>query len=929
MRLWGPTRTISRGDLRVSFPQNSHGPVVEFRDCVVFRNAFFKVRSQDYKASYFNSDRRGASGTSTEVDESDIGGCPALSVRFETPQHGYVATYRLVLEDERTLRVEYQQTSETLEDAHLEFCPLIISPNPVMGRMLEAESDDGRTRLLLPLKPRPHDERFFDMPPARRITVYSRVARLQVATIGETPGLGLVDFRASQFAAAEALEAFLLYGRYRVPIGEQRLTLRVRFEEPEGGPEPTQQMLEQARMVPDPPPDENELSRLIVPHPQQVQWRTGELSLDGAEVRMPAGTSDELLRRMDRIPLAADVRLVRTQDLAGGLLAIGDRPPARTELPALPGDLPEWAEREAYSLAVTPGGATLRAGTERGLWNGWLTLVQLSERSQGSLACGSIADWPGLRLRGYHFNPRRIYPNEDLAGALIELLARLKYTHVTMQFKGDLELQSHPEGFDPERHWTQEQIGSLVEHARALGLEPVPEMKLIGHARWAHGGGTTGKPLEQLPHLQGLFDPSGTTFCPQSEEAAALARAIIDEVAALFGQPELFHISGDEAGGWASCERCQDEDAGRLLADWVTMLHDRLAGHGCRTMMWGDMLLEPEGYPDFTAAHAVRGTERAIRWLPRDIVIADWHYGGNEAFPTARYFQEQGFEVVGCPWQSRTGILNWGRQLAEQGALGIMGTSWHKLMSSLDTLAVVAEAAWNPLAAEEHVAAYDAASLVMDRLETLMAAGGERIGGARTIDLSAHANVSIRDERAGDGEGWLDFGPLRDLREFPVGKVSLLGVPFEVPRGEANGIMLHSPVPPCDRLPREVSGIEVGVTARRLHLLMGYGFDPMGRPPVATLRLRYDAGEAQEVQLQAGTGVRHWLVREMTRGIAEPPLTLRTAWRGRTLDGTPARVSLITVDCDAERTLQSIDLLATDAEAAVFVLAVTAEVAAP
>ncbi|MEA3404100.1 MAG: hypothetical protein U9R79_22915, partial [Armatimonadota bacterium] len=302
---------------------------------------------------------------------------------------------------------------------------------------------------------------------------------------------------------------------------------------------------------------------------------------------------------------------------------------------------------------------------------------------------------------------------------------------------------------------------------------------------------------------------------------------------------------------------------------------------------------------------------------------------GNETFPSARYFQEQGFQVVGCPWQSRTGILNWGRQLAEQEALGLMGTSWHKLMSSLDTLAVVAEAAWNPLAAEERVAAYEAASLVMDRLETLMAAEAATVGEARTIDLSAHANVSIRDERAGDGEGWLDFGPLRDLREFPVGSVSLLGVPFEVPDGAMNALMLHSPVPPCNRLPREVTDITVGLSARRLHMLAGYGFDTMGRPPVMTLRLRYDAGDPQELQLRAGTAVRHWLAREMTRGTAEPPLTLRTAWRGRTLDGTPARISLLTLDCDAWRTLQSVDLLATNSEAAPFVLAITAELAPP
>jgi hypothetical protein len=59
------------------------------------------------------------------------------------------------------------------------------------------------------------------------------------------------------------------------------------------------------------------------------------------------------------------------------------------------------------------------------------------------------------------------------------------------------------------------------------------------------------------------------------------------------------------------------------------------------------------------------------------------------------------------------------------------------------------------------------------------------------IDLASVANRGFKDDKAGDGIGWLDWGPDADLSSFPTGNVTLGGVPYLVPSGEKNAIVLR------------------------------------------------------------------------------------------------------------------------------------------
>ena len=101
------------------------------------------------------------------------------------------------------------------------------------------------------------------------------------------------------------------------------------------------------------------------------------------------------------------------------------------------------------------------------------------------------------------------------------------------------------------------------------------------------------------------------------------------------------------------------------------------------------------------------------------------------------------------------------------------------------------------------------------------------------IDISAVANCGFKDDKAGDGIGWLDWGPEMDLRSFPTGKVRLDGVPYLVPTGDKNAIVLRTNhVKSLEKYPDSVTvPVNKGRVAGLLFIHTGgwaHGLEPYG-----------------------------------------------------------------------------------------------------
>ena len=148
------------------------------------------------------------------------------------------------------------------------------------------------------------------------------------------------------------------------------------------------------------------------------------------------------------------------------------------------------------------------------------------------------------------------------------------------------------------------------------------------------------------------------------------------------------------------------------------------------------------------------------------------------------------------------------------------------------------------------------------------------------IDISKVVNRSFADPASGDSTGWLDWGPDGDLSSFPTGRVTLQGVPFDVPKGAKNAMVLRvrpqwvkalGGFPDSVAIPVNLSNV------RGLYYLhtggWAFGLTPFGRREVL-----YADGTKEETILN-GTNMADW-----NPGHAQFPdedyTTTTVAWTG-------------------------------------------------
>jgi len=95
--------------------------------------------------------------------------------------------------------------------------------------------------------------------------------------------------------------------------------------------------------------------------------------------------------------------------------------------------------------------------------------------------------------------------------------------------------------------------------------------------------------------------------------------------------------------------------------------------------------------------------EPLLSQLPKDIVIADWQYkypevDGNEpTWDSARFFKEQGFDVLFSPWAVEKATLSMGRLGAREKFAGMLATTWNGNVgiNLFRIFSMAAQASWN------------------------------------------------------------------------------------------------------------------------------------------------------------------------------------------------------------------------------------------
>ena len=601
----------------------------------------------------------------------------------------------------------------------------------------------------------------------------------------------------------------------------------------------------------------------LIPAPQQVKLETGVLPLGELSIAVPGNVEmlgwaardvnlELVSRGLKALPLTGTGKQIRIGTLQDAALSKEAQSRGLT---------PDRAE--GYALWVDSSGAGIVGFDAFGALRGAQTLRQLA--SSGGLRFAAVKDAPALQTR-----VAMIYLDAYSKGVndfLIPMLARLKFSHLlvmTNYVRWDAAKPMwHPNGA------TKEEAVRVAELIRTNGMKAIPLLETPGHAQWFFYGGANRDLLQ---------DPTSTdpyaydTLNPRTYEVIL---PILKEITDVF-KPEFVHIGHDEV---TSRDRFPGRPEGqaigleKLFADHAVKLHGYLATLGVGTMIWHDVALSP----------AYR--EKILPALPKDIVIAAWHYSPASDYPTLAYAQSQGFRVIGSSWFAPGNPEAMAKAALRVKAFGAMQTRWSGYFGNPTMIEGQTEQGvayvnagssfWNPSAPA--VTTLEAASRYRDayRPAKLSTVAG------KTVDLSAAVTRSLSDP---DEKGWIGRGPSIDLSSFPTGATRLGGYAFNV----SGAVMLRGARAGAENLPQTVT-LEVNSTAASIAFLQTSGWlSPLTSPRtrIGAYKVNFTDGTSVTQALEYGRQITAW-----TDTVVKT-LTLEPVWRGRTKENLEVGVSV-------------------------------------
>jgi len=331
-------------------------------------------------------------------------------------------------------------------------------------------------------------------------------------------------------------------------------------------------------------------------------------------------------------------------------------------------------DEEGYLLSVTPKGVRIEGKTEKGVFYGLQTMLQLLPaeiESQEvvsdvtwSIPCVEVKDEPRFKWRGLHLDVCRHFVPVESIKKHLDMMAMFKmntfHWHLTEDQGWRIEIKKYPllteveskrmegEGIEYGGFYTQEQVKVIVAYAAERMIDVVPEIELPGHALAALTAypeySCTGGPFK----VRNIWGVEPDVYCAGKEETFEFLEDVIDEVVALFPS-EYFHIGGDECPKkrWETCKLCQQRikkeglnDEHELQSYFIKRIEKVLLNHGKKMIGWDEIL--EGGLAESAAVMSWRGEKGGIEAATHghDVVMTpgNWcyldHYQGSNKVET-------------------------------------------------------------------------------------------------------------------------------------------------------------------------------------------------------------------------------------------------------------------------------------------------------
>jgi hypothetical protein len=315
------------------------------------------------------------------------------------------------------------------------------------------------------------------------------------------------------------------------------------------------------------------------------------------------------------------------------------------------------------------------------------------------------APWVALHLIEYQSDADL----ESVESQLSDLAAR-GVNVLVLEVDYAFEFRSHPELRLAEKVITRAGARRFVAACRKHGIRVIPEFQSFGHQSWAKD---TWPLLTKYPALDltpGAFPQNEGIYCrewdPLSPGVLEIVYPLIDEIVDAF-HADTLHVGMDEVfliGNDAS-PSTKGKDPAEVFAKAVNDMYAHVVRkRGLRMIMWGDRLIDAGRYDYGEWESSKNNTWPAIYMIPRDIVIADWHYEKRESYPSLQLFLDKGFRVLPTSFKdvdASRRLIEYAQGLKHPGVLGHLFTSWSKVEKLADWLPLAANASLvRPLATD-------------------------------------------------------------------------------------------------------------------------------------------------------------------------------------------------------------------------------------
>ncbi len=519
---------------------------------------------------------------------------------------------------------------------------------------------------------------------------------------------------------------------------------------------------------------------------------------------------------------------------------------------------------EGYILQADSQSILIAGSDDAGTYYGVQSLKQLLYKKAGTQTVAArgaeVWDKPKFKVRMVHVLIDKESPKAHRK-MIEKLFARYKYNHILMEAEQGVAWKSQPEiassfAADPK------DITSLVRFAKQHYMTVTPMIQSLGHGAWMFRYGKNLEIAEDLNHLD--------VYCPLNPKTYEFIFSIMDEALEVFDHPEYLHIGHDEHDiahpfpTHAECKKVGNENL--YYMDTMHIYH-HLKLKGVKMMMWTDILSEDSFVP-------------LVDMLPRDIIMCDWIYRDLPEYASLDYYQDKGFQVLGCSWFRGQNIARFSRYGAKSDILGMMYTTWAGYDKN-DSIAereykqvmgyiTQGDYAWNPdhrLPAslqgnheDINVLPYYSGQLLRD----LWYPEGRNIKPAKgfSVNLSPYANIPLIETDQKPGFGGYGKGNdlsqmVKDNSEGVLHLMDNIHYQLSTLQGIPAGILLKG-VGATDSFPAQAGPIMINKFAKELNFLQTTLYSTKTGWTIGSYKINYTDGSQAQIPLVYGGNIGAW-----------------------------------------------------------------------